>query len=71
MIIFLTFLSILSLILVFSAGISIGKYLQSKKNNNDFSYDEGWNDCLNHIQRNYRMISIDEMLNDLSKELND
>ena len=66
---FLTILSILSLILVFFAGLLIGKHIQKNLDECKNCYDSGWNDCMNYYQQHYELTSIDEMLDTLSKEL--
>ena len=66
---FLTILSILSLILAFSAGFIIGRHIQKNLDECQNCYDSGWNDCINYYQQNYEITPIDKMLDDLSKEL--
>lgn len=72
---FFIILTVISLILAFSAGFLIGSFIQRKKNNSNidflYSYDKGWSDCMNYYQQNYEITPIDEMLNDFSKELNE
>lgn len=64
-------LTILSLILAFSAGFIIGKHIQKNLDECKNCYDSGWNDCMNYYQQNYEITPIEKMLNDLSKELNE
>lgn len=59
MTLFYIIISILSLVLMFSAGFIIGK----KK-----EYDKGWKDCRDYFMENYEVTSIDDMLEELSKD---
>lgn len=56
---FYIIISILSLVLMFFTGFIIGK----KK-----GYDKGWKDCRDYFMENYEVTSINDMLEDLSKE---
>lgn len=56
---FYIIISILSLVLMFFTGFIIGK----KK-----EYDKGWKDCKDYFMKNYEVTSINDMLEDLSKE---
>ena len=59
MTLFYIIISILSLILMFFTGFIIGK----KK-----EYDKGWKDCRDYFMENYEVTSIDDMLEELSKD---
>ena len=56
---FYTIISILSLVLMFFTGFIIGK----KK-----EYDKGWKDCKDYFMENYEVTSIDDILEELSKD---
>ncbi len=59
MTLFYIIISILSLVLMFFTGFIIGK----KK-----EYDKGWKDCRDYFMENYEVTSIDDMLEELSKD---
>ena len=59
MTLFYIIISILSLVLMFFTGFIIGK----KK-----EYDKGWKDCKDYFMENYEVTSIDDMLEELSKD---
>lgn len=56
---FYIIISILSLVLMFFTGFIIGK---------EKEYDKGWKDCRDYFLENYEVTSINDMLEDLSKE---
>ena len=60
------FIIIIALVLAFIAGLFYGKKKASTFEK--YSYDSGWNDCMNHYVQNYELIPIDEMLDTLENE---